>query len=264
MNVPNKDDFALDIRVDEDSESWIVDIEGFEGPLDLLLTMARAQKVDLREISVLELAEKYLEFVETAKALRIELAADYLVMAAWLAYLKSRLLLPPEPQDDGVSAEDLAAHLAFQIERLAAMRNAANQLLARNRLGVDIFSRGAPERIKNSREITYSATLYDLLTAYARVKTREDFCPFHFERGPVLSMEEALERMRGLIGDVLTWQDLEAFLPIEWREIPEKRRSAMAANFAAVLQLVKEGQLELQQSAVFAPIRLRSRTSDRL
>ena len=235
---------------------FILDIDGYEGPLDLLLAMARTQKLDLREISILELSVSYLEFVKAAKDLRIELAADYLVMAAWLAFLKSRLLLPPDPTEEGPSAEDLAAHLAFQLERLAAIREVATKLMARDQLGVHFFPRGHNDGVENIRTTTYSATLFDLLTAYARVKTREDFVPLHYSRGPVLSMEEALERMRGLLGSWHDWKDLASFIPSEWRDDPAKMRSAMAANFAAALQLVKEGQLNLEQKEIFGNIQL--------
>ncbi len=240
------------------SEQFLIDIDGYEGPLDLLLAMARTQKVDLREISVLELAENYLEFVSTAKDLRIELAADYLVMAAWLAFLKSKLLLPPEPGDDEPSAEDLAAHLAFQLERLSAMRDASKKLMARDHLGKNFFARGQAENIENIIKITYTANLFDLLTVYARIKTREDFVPLSFSHGPVLTMEEALDRMRGLLGSWHEWRDLKSFIPKEWRDEPQKARVAIAANFAAVLQLVKEGQIELAQSQTFGRIDLRS------
>ena len=160
-----------------DAEALIVDVDGFEGPLDLLLMLSRTQKVDLRKISVLQLAEQYLKFVRQAAALRIELAADYLVMAAWLAFLKSRLLLPPEPGEAGPSAEDLAAHLAFQLERLQAMREAAARLMARDQFGRDFFARGLPEAIIHNRDVTYEATLLDLMRAYARIRTKDEFRP---------------------------------------------------------------------------------------
>ncbi|TAG14455.1 MAG: segregation/condensation protein A, partial [Rhodobacterales bacterium] len=179
------------------AEALIVDVDGFEGPLDLLLTLSRTQKVDLRKISVLKLAEQYLGFVEQARSLRIELAADYLVMAAWLAFLKSRLLLPPEPGEAGPSAEDLAAHLAFQLERLQAMRDAAARLMGRDQLGRDFFARGLPEDVTHHRKVTYSATLLDLMRAYARIRTRDDFRPFVMDREHVFTMEQALDRMRG-------------------------------------------------------------------
>ena len=187
------------------AEALIIDVDGFEGPLDLLLSLSRTQKVDLRKISILHLAEQYLLFVSKAGALRIELAADYLVMAAWLAYLKSRLLLPPDPTEDGPSAEDLAAHLAFQLERLQAMREAAAQLMARDQKGRDFFARGLPEDVTRRKKISYSASLLDLMQAYARIRTRDDFRPFVMDRNNVFTMEEALERLRGLLGYAGEW-----------------------------------------------------------
>ena len=178
------------------AEALIVDVDGFEGPLDLLLTLSRTQKVDLRKISVLQLARQYLAFVEQAKALRIELAADYLVMAAWLAFLKSRLLLPPDPTEDGPSGEDLAAHLAFQLERLQAMRDAAARLMGRDQLGRDFFARGLPEQVERVRRVDYTASLLDLMQAYARIRTKDEFRPFVMDRDAVFTMEQALERMR--------------------------------------------------------------------
>jgi segregation and condensation protein A len=239
------------------AEALVVDLDGFEGPLDLLLTLARSQKVDLRRISILRLAEQYLGFVEAAKRLRIELAADYLVMAAWLAYLKSRLLLPADPAEAGPSGDDLAAHLAFQLQRLEAMRGAAAELMARDQLGRDVFGRGATETVRRELRLVHTAGMLDLLRAYARVKTREDFTPLHLERGPVYTMETALERMRGLIGTAIDWVSLSAWLPDDWAVEPERRRSATAASFAAALELVKAGRLELRQDRAFAPIYLR-------
>ncbi|MGB8812097.1 MAG: ScpA family protein [Paracoccaceae bacterium] len=239
------------------AEALIVDVEGFEGPLDLLLMLSRTQKVDLRRISVLDLAVQYLGFVEKAKALRIELAADYLVMAAWLAYLKSRLLLPPDPSDQGPSAEDLAAHLAFQLERLSAMREAAARLMARDQKGRDFFARGLPEDVTRHRHITYSATLIDLMRAYARIRTKDEFRPFVMDRHHVFTMEQALERMRGLIGYAGGWTDLETWLPEGWDVMPQRRRSATAAHFAAMLEMAKRGQLEIRQGESFSPIQIR-------
>ncbi len=241
------------------AEALIVDVDGFEGPLDLLLTLSRTQKVDLRKISILQLARQYLEFVERAKALRIELAADYLVMAAWLAYLKSRLLLPPDPSEEGPSGEELAAHLAFQLERLAAMREAAAQLMARDRLGMNFFARGLPEGVERVRRVDYTATLLDLMQAYARIRTRDEFRPFVMDRHSIYTMEQALERMRGLIGYAGAWTDISSWLPDGWSSDPVKRRSATAATFAASLELVKEGKAEIRQSETFAPIQLRRR-----
>ena len=263
MSDPIADDWTQPERLSPAdrlaAEALIVDVDGFEGPLDLLLTLSRTQKVDLRRVSVLQLAEQYLTFVGRAQALRIELAADYLVMAAWLAFLKSRLLLPPEPGDEGPSAEDLAAHLAFQLERLQAMREAAARLMARDQLGRDFFARGLPEGISLNRKITYDATLLDLMRAYARIRTRDEFRPFVMDREHVFTMEQALERMRGLIGYAGEWADLISFLPEGWDVTPMARRSATAAHFAAVLEMAKRGQLAIRQGETFAPIQIRRR-----
>ena len=252
--------FEEDVQTVSDrlaAEALIVDVDGFEGPLDLLLMLSRTQKVDLRKISVLQLAEQYLTFVNKAKVLRIELAADYLVMAAWLAFLKSRLLLPPDPQDEGPSGEELAAHLAFQLERLQAMREAAAQLMARDQMGRDFFVRGLPEGVARIRRVTYSATLLDLMQAYARIRTKDEFRPYAFDRDHVFTMEQALERMRGLIGFAGEWTDLSSYLPDGWSADPARRRSATAATFAASLELAKQGQIELRQGETFAPISIR-------
>lgn len=240
------------------AEALIVDVDGFEGPLDLLLTLSRTQKVDLRQISVLALARQYLTFVETAKTLRIELAADYLVMAAWLAFLKSRLLLPPDPKDEGPSGEDLAAHLAFQLERLAAMRDCAARLMGRDQLGRDFFARGQSEAMQRVRRVKYTATLLDLMQGYARIRTRDDFRPFVMDRSDLMTMEEALERMRGLIGFAGEWTDLLSWLPEEWNADPVRRRSATASHFAAALELAKAGRITIRQSGTFAPIEVKA------
>lgn len=240
-------------------EVLVVDVSGFEGPLDLLLNLSRVQKVDLLQISVLELADQYLAFVEQARALRIELAADYLVMAAWLAYLKSRLLLPPDPEAEGPSAEDMAAHLAFQLERLNAMREAAARLMARDRLGQDRFARGAPEMVTRQRQVAWQAGLIDLMRAYARLRTRDEFRPYAFDRQDIFTMEQALDRVRGLIGFAGDWTQLAAFLPDGWETDPKRRRSATAATFAATLELARQGRLEISQTGSFAPITIRRR-----
>jgi len=247
------------VEVRRAAEALIVDVDGYEGPLDLLLTLSRTQKVDLRAISILALAEQYLGFIDKAKSLRIELAADYLVMAAWLAFLKSRLLLPPEPGDEGPSGEELAAHLAFQLERLAAMRERAAQLMARDQKGRDFFARGIPENVERVRRVTYTATLLDLMQGYARIRTKDDFRPFVMDRDRVLTMEQALERMRPLIGFAGDWTELTSYLPEGWEADPDLRRSATAATFAASLELAKEGKIELRQSETYAPIQIRRR-----
>ena len=260
MSEPQPEDWSTPPRTPTErlaDEALIVDVDGFEGPLDLLLALSRSQKVDLRRISVLHLAEQYLVFVNRAQALRIELAADYLVMAAWLAYLKSRLLLPPEPGDAGPSAEDLASHLAFQLERLGAMREAAARLMGRDQLGRDFFARGIPETVESRTTTTYTATLLDLMRAYARIRTRDEFRPYAFDRENVFTMEQALDRLRGLIGYAGDWADLTSFMPDGWDASPARRRSATAAHFAAVLEMAKRGDVTLRQSEIFAPLMLR-------
>ena len=257
MSDPTDDFDSPNVAERLAAESLIVDVDGFEGPLDLLLTLSRSQKVDLRRVSVLQLAEQYLQFINQAKNLRLELAADYLVMAAWLAYLKSRLLLPPDPTEDGPSAEDMAAHLAWQLERLQAMREVAASLMARDRLGRDFFARGQPEQVARVRTVKYTATLLELMQAYARIRTRDEFRPYAFDRHDVFTMEQALERLRGLIGYAGDWITLSDWLPEDWRRDPQRRRSALAAHFAAVLEMTKQGQISLAQSDTFAPIRLK-------
>ena len=241
------------------AEALSVDVGAFEGPLDLLLTLSRTQKVDLRQISILALAEQYLAFVEQAKRLRLELAADYLVMAAWLAFLKSRLLLPPDPSEEGPSGEELAAHLAFQLERLEAMRNAAAKLMARDQLGRDYFARGITEDVQRVRRVTYTATLLDLMQGYARIRTRDEFRPFVMDRQHVMTMEQALERMRGLIGFAGEWTEFANYLPDGWDVDPQRRRSTTAATLAASLELAKEGKIEIRQGETFAPIQIRKK-----
>ncbi len=249
------------IGVDERlaAEALIVDVDGYEGPLDLLLMLSRTQKVDLRKISVLALAEQYLKFINDAKNLRIELAAEYLVMAAWLAFLKSRLLLPPDPTEEGPSGEELAAHLAFQLERLQAMRDAAAKLMARDQLGRNFFRRGITEDVQRVRKVTYTATLLDLMQAYARTKTKDEFRPFVMDRDAIMTLEQALERMRGLIGYAGDWTGLDSYLPEGWEVDPARRRSATAANFSATLELTKLGQIEVRQGEAFAPIQIRKK-----
>ncbi|MEO0945557.1 MAG: ScpA family protein, partial [Pseudomonadota bacterium] len=240
------------------AEALIVDVDGFEGPLDLLLMLSRTQKVGLRKISVLALAEQYLSFVERAKTLRIELAADYLVMAAWLTFLKSRLLLPPDPTDEGPSGEELAAHLAFQLERLSAMRDAAAKLMARDQKGRDFFVRGLTEDVTRVRKVRYTATLLELMQGYARLRTKDEFRPYTMDRDNVMTLEQALDRMRGLIGYAGEWTDLLSYLPEGWEADPKRRRSATASHFAASLELCKNGAIQIRQTESFAPIQIKS------
>ena len=240
------------------AEAFVINLGEFEGPLDLLLNLARTQKVDLREISIRTLAEQYLRFVETARDLRLELAADYLVMAAWLAFLKSRLLLPPEPEAEGPDAETLAAELALRLERLEAMREAGAKLMARDRLGRERFARGAPEAEMRETHVTYTANLVDLMQAYARLRRADDFRPYAIDRTDLYTMEEALERLRDIVGRAVDWTDIVRFLPEDWTT-GARRRSATAATFAASLELVKRGVAEVRQDAPMAPLRLRAR-----
>ena len=245
-------------RIEIAAETLSVSVDGFEGPLDLLLMLARTQKVDLRKVSVLQLAEQYLAFVTEARRMRLELAADYLVMAAWLAYLKSRLLLPP-PHDDGEpSGDELAAHLAFQLERLEAMRRVAAQLMGRDQLGRDFFARGMSETVTVKRQTEWTASLSDLLRGYARVKTRDEYRPLGIDRSAIFSMDQALERLKKLMGVAMEWGQLASFLPEGWALEPAKRRSAIASTFAASLEMAKLGQLEIRQEETFAPIYLRA------
>lgn len=241
-----------------DAETLNLALGSYEGPLDMLLDLARSQKVDLREISVLALAEQYLAFISAAKQLRLDLAAEYLVMAAWLAYLKSRLLLPKPPEDDEPSGEEMAAYLAFQLERLEGMRKAAEALFALPRLGTDFYARGEPERRIVSTRVEYVATQHELLLAYARQKTKENFKPLHLERRAVIAIDEALLRLRRAIGHVPDWERLAEFLPAEWRD-DAHARSAIASTFAAALELAKHGQVLIRQDDAFGPIFLRMR-----
>ena len=245
------------------NDELVVDIDGFEGPLDLLLTLSRSQKLDLMKISILELAEQYLEFVEKARTLKIELAADYLVMAAWLAFLKSRLLLPPDIDENEPSGEELAAHLAFQLERLQAMRDAAAQLMARDQMGRNFFARGIEEKVEKIKRVKYEASLLEVIQAYARVKTKDDFRPFVMDRDKVYTIEQALERMRGLIGYTIGWIDIYSFLPDGWTSSKSRIRAATASTFAATLELAKSGDLELRQSDSFGPIQFKSKGSSK-
>lgn len=234
----------------------VIDIAGFEGPLDLLLHLARNQKVDLSRISVLALAEQYLIFVETARRVRIELAADYLVMAAWLAFLKSKLLIPQHAKEDGPSGEEMAEALAFRLKRLEAMRDVAANLVNRNRLGRDVFARGAPEHIPDRRPSAYDANLYDLLNAYAGLRQRQAVSPVTIERRTVWSLVEARSILTRMIGDVADWTALEHYL-LRYMTSPAERVTAIASAFAASLELVREGKMEIRQDGAFQPLYMR-------
>lgn len=235
---------------------FTVDVDGFEGPLDLLLAMARTQKVDLSKISILALAMQYLKFVEEARKLRLELAADYLVMAAWLAYLKSRLLLPAPEGDPEPTGEELANQLAFRLQRLEAMREAGMQLMNRNRLGRDVFARGDPEPVVIDTTQQFNANLFDLLTAYASQRQRQSVSSVTIARRDVWSLSDAREILTRLMGRLSDWTRLDVFLA-EYMADPEERPGVIASSFAASLELVREGELEIRQSDSFAPLYMR-------
>jgi segregation and condensation protein A len=241
------------------NDRLMVDVEGFEGPLDLLLALARTQKVDLAKISVLALAQQYLQFIAEARALRLEIAADYLVMAAWLAFLKSKLLLPAEPSEEGEpTGAELAALLAFRLKRLDAMRDAAAQLMTRKRLGRDVFPRGLPEPVRVTRSGVYEANVYDLLKAYSQQRQRTATHTLHVERRTVWSLKEAREELERLLGIACDWAPLDQLLA-EFLVEPELRRTALASSFTATLEMTREGALEIRQSKSFAPLLVRRR-----
>lgn len=235
-----------------------VDVDGFEGPLDLLLHLARNQKVDLARISILALAEQYLQFIERLRAMRLELAADYLVMAAWLAYLKSRLLIPVQNDDEEPTGEEMAAVLQFRLKRLEAMREAATRLVNRNRLGREVFARGMPEPVVVEKHSAYSATLYDLLTAYAAQRQRRAVTNVRIARRPAWSLKEARDILVRMIGDFGDWTALDGFI-LAYLARPDQRATATASTFAATLELVREGRMEIRQQQPFAPLYMRKR-----
>lgn len=248
-----RDDFPAPVN-DPDALVLVIDIDGWEGPLDLLLTLARNQKVDLAQISILDLVEQYLHFIESARSLKLELAADYLVMAAWLAYLKSALLLPKDPAMDP-SPEELALRLQLRLERLNAMREAGARLMARDRIGRDIFLRGAPEGLRTVRARTWECSYFELVTAYGQVQARTRPALHMVRKRAVVTLEEALERVSLMIGMAVDWTAIEAFLPPA--ADGALRKSALASSFLAMLELAKRGRLDLQQDENFAPLLVR-------
>jgi segregation and condensation protein A len=258
----NADEFTADPQAladrAADEPALIVDVEGFEGPLDLLLTLARQQKVDLSKISILALADQYLAFIEEARRLRLELAADYLVMAAWLAFLKSRLLIPDNEQVVGPSAEDMAAALAFRLRRLESIREAAEKLIARPQLDRDVFARGAPEPIIDIKHPQWTATLYDLLSAYAVQRSKRALSRVRFAQRSVWSLAEARGRLQSLVGAAQDWSRLDRYL-LDFITEPELQATVLASSFAATLEMVREGLIDLHQHTAFAPIYLRKR-----
>ncbi|WP_114953278.1 segregation and condensation protein A [Sphingosinicella terrae] len=238
-----------------ESERLTLDLDGWEGPLDLLLTLARAQKVDLAKISILALVEQYLAFIADAKKLRLEIAADYLVMAAWLTYLKSCLLLPKDPTVEP-GPEELAMRLQLRLQRLQAMREAGARLMARDRLGRDVFARGRPEGLKVVRRSAWTTDLYDLIAAYGIVRARSEPAVHVVARRPVMTLDEAIHRLERMIGVRMEWTALEDFLPDT--QDPEFRRSALASSFVATLELARLGKVLIEQEDTFTPLYVRA------
>ena len=241
-----------------EQDAFVLALDGFEGPLDVLLALARDQKVDITRISILALAEQYLAFIQQAQALKLDLAADYLVMAAWLAYLKSRLLLPEAAGPDGPSAEEMANALAWRLKRLEAFREVSQKLLERPQLQRDVFHRGDPEPITDIKTPEWTATLYDLLSAYATQRQQSALSHVRFKQRTVWSLQEAREQLQRLIGQSFDWSRLDQYL-IQYLVEPAQRATAFASTLAATLELVREGVIEVHQQQAFAPIFLRKR-----
>ena len=251
-NWPADDAARRGAKSDEDK--LYLELDGWEGPLDLLLDLSRRQKVDLRQISILALVDQYLDYIDRAEALRLEVAADYLVMAAWLAYLKSALLLPKEEQEDP-SPEELALRLQLRLQRLGAMRESAARLMARDRIGRDIFLRGRPEGLRIDRKTLWKSDTYSLIQAYGQVKARTAPRIYHVANRPVMTLDSALERGSAMLGVTLDWMDIRDFLPP--RAEPALRKSALASSFVAALELARLGRAELEQEGAFEPLRIR-------
>jgi segregation and condensation protein A len=249
-----EDEERITLPDGDGDEALLIELDGFEGPLDLLLSLARAQKVDLSKLSILALAEQYLNYIEAARHLRLEVAADYLVMAAWLAYLKSKLLLPEQEQDqDGPSGTELAAQLAFRLKRLDAMRDALARLMGRKRLGLDIFPRGMPESIRNIRSSVYQAGIFDLLKAYAEQRQRNAVSHVKWGGRVVWSIKQARERLERLLGQKVDWASLDGFLQ-EYKVNTPLGKTVTASSFGAALELAREGHVEIRQAKAFAPL----------
>jgi segregation and condensation protein A len=259
-DIKKEDAFGEDGARGNDEPTLIVDVEGFEGPLDLLLTLARNQKVDLTRISILSLADQYLAFIEQARRMRLELAADYLVMAAWLAYLKSRLLLPEPAVAEGMSAADMARALALRLKRLDAIRDAATRLFERPLLDRDVFGRGDPEPIAEIKRPQWSATLYDLISAYAAERQRHALRRVRFAKRTVWSLAEARTILERLVGVAAEWSRLDDQL-LAYVVEPSLRATVFASSLAAALEMVREGAMEVHQAAPFAPLYVRKRAA---
>lgn len=251
-----------DVPSSDNPAAFVLDIDGYEGPIDVLLTLAREQKVDIIQISIVQLADQYLEFVTEARRHNLELAADYLVMAAWLAYLKSRLLLPDLDSEDEPSGEELALALAFQLKRLESMQEAGARLMARDKLGQDFFGRGVPEKFKTHQKTIFDVTLFDLLKAYSSQSNRaRGDGTLHIEAWDLHSVDDALDRLNQVVGKLPDWNTLARFLPAGLKA-GLTYRSAVASTFAASLEMAREGKLRIRQDGVFGPIFLRSGASD--
>ena len=254
----------MDLPEEGDVDAFLLDIDGYEGPIDVLLEMARNQKVDLREISILQLVRQYLSFIERAKELRLELAAEYLVMAAWLAYLKSRLLLPQEKEEGAeLTGEQMAEALAFQLRRLEAMRDAAQKLRERPQLGVNVFARGMPEGLRTRFQTHWQVSLYDLLKAYGDINRRKEYNTYELPIFNIMSMEEAADRLAKMLGNLprtgphSVWTTLQSFIPENIKD-PLMLRSSVASTFTAGLEMAKQGKLEIRQDGAFKTIYLRT------
>jgi len=258
--TPDEVQFEDDLAAERASgePALVVDVEGFEGPLDLLLALARQQKVDLAKVSILALADQYLAFIEEARKLRLELAADYLVMAAWLAYLKSRLLLPDTNAPEGQSAEDMAIALALRLKRLEAIRDVAQRLFGRAQLDRDVFRRGQPEPIAHIKHAQYTATLYDLLSAYAQQRQKSALAHVRLAKRTVWSLAEAREALERLIGQSSDWSRLDQFL-LSYVVEPSLAPTVFASSFASTLEMVREGLMDVHQQGAFAPLYVRKR-----
>jgi len=248
---------------DRDVDSLLLNIDGFEGPIDILLVMARDQKVDLKKVSILQLARQYLDFIDRAAQLHLDLAAEYLVMAAWLAYLKSRLLLPQQEDENAPSAEEMAEALQFQLRRLEAMKKAAGDLFGLPQLGQHIFRRGMPEGLSVKFDTTYDATLYDLLKAYGDIERRKEDSAYELPNFTLMSMEAALQRMTRMLGKLprkgpwSVWTTLHSFIP-EGSKDKLYSRSALASMFTVGLEMAKQGKIEIKQDGPFRPVYLRA------
>ena len=253
--------FDFDEPCGADEDAFLVDVDGFEGPLDLLLELARRQKVDLARISILALAEQYLAFIDAARRVRLELAADYLVMAAWLAFLKSRLLLPEAPKGEEPSAAEMAAALAERLRKLELIRLAADRLTQRGRLGRDMFLRGGPEGIETISQPRYQATLYDLLAAYARQRQKAAVSRVVLKQRAVWSLAEAREALERLAGVAVEWTVLDDFL-LQYCADMQTARTVRASAFTASLELVREGRFDMRQDRPFAPLWVRRREAE--